>query len=66
MAQSASFVVNPSIYAMLPYDPLKDFAPVTQGTYYGYVLVVHPSLAVKSLQESMYGKQAMVAPVPKA
>jgi len=51
MAQSASFVLNPSVYAKLPYDPLKDFAPVTQGTYYAYVLVVHPSLAVKNLQD---------------
>ena len=51
MGNSAPFVLNPSLYSKLPYDPVKDFAPVTQGTYYGYVLVVQPSLPVKSLPE---------------
>ena len=51
MANSAPFVVNPGLYKKLPYDPIKDFAPVSQGTYYGYVLIVHPSVAVKSVQE---------------
>ncbi len=51
MANSAPFVVNPGLYKKLPYDPVKDFAPVSQGTYYGYVLVVHPSVAAKSVQE---------------
>jgi tripartite-type tricarboxylate transporter receptor subunit TctC len=51
MGNSAPFVRNPSLYAKLPYDPVKDFAPVTQGTYYAYVLVVQPALPVKNLQE---------------
>ena len=51
MANSAPFVLNPSLYKSLPYDPLKDFAPVSQGTYYGYVLVVHPGLAAKSVRD---------------
>ncbi len=51
MGNSAPFVLNPTLYSKLPYDPVKDFAPVTQGTYYGYVLVVQPSLPVKSLPE---------------
>ncbi len=51
MANSAPFVVNPGLYKKLPYDPMKDFAPVSQGTYYGYVLIVHPSVAAKSVQE---------------
>src|ERR1700693_5689240 len=48
MGNSAPFVLNPSLYSKLPYDPVKDFAPVTQGTYYAYVLVVHPSVAARS------------------
>ena len=48
---SAAFTVNPSIYAKLPFDPIRDFAPVTQGTYYGYVLVVNPSLPARSLAD---------------
>ncbi|MDB5810636.1 MAG: transporter substrate-binding protein [Betaproteobacteria bacterium] len=51
MGNSAPFVLNPSLYSKLPYDPVKDFAPITQGTYYGYVLVAQPSLPIKNLQE---------------
>jgi tripartite-type tricarboxylate transporter receptor subunit TctC len=53
MANSAPFVLNPSLYKKLPFDPLKDFAPVSQGTYYGYVLIVHPGVAAKSVAELM-------------
>ena len=51
MANSAPFVLNPSLYKTLPYDPVKDFAPVSQGTYYGYVLIVHPGVAAKNVKE---------------
>jgi tripartite-type tricarboxylate transporter receptor subunit TctC len=51
MGNSAPFVLNPSLYSKLPYDPVRDFAPVTQGTYYGYVLVLHPSVPAKNLTE---------------
>jgi tripartite-type tricarboxylate transporter receptor subunit TctC len=51
MANNAAFAFNPHLYPKLPYDPLKDFAPVTQGTYYGYVLIVHPGVPAKSVQE---------------
>ena len=46
-----SFVVNPSLYEKLPYDPLKDFAPVTLAAVSPNVLVVHPSIPVKSVGE---------------
>ena len=51
MGNSAPFVLNPSLYAKLPYDPVRDFAPVSQGTYYAYVLVVHPSVPAKNIHE---------------
>lgn len=51
MANSAPFVLNTSLYKQLPYDPIKDFAPVSQGTYYGYVLIVHPGNAAKNVKE---------------
>jgi tripartite-type tricarboxylate transporter receptor subunit TctC len=51
MGNSAPFVLNPALYSKLPYDPVRDFAPVTQGTYYAYVLVVHPSVPAKTVQE---------------
>ncbi|MGQ0544270.1 MAG: Bug family tripartite tricarboxylate transporter substrate binding protein [Betaproteobacteria bacterium] len=44
-------VVNPHIYPKLPYDPLKDFAPVTLLATVENVLVVHPSVKAGSVQE---------------
>ena len=51
MGNSAPMVLNPSLYAKLPYDPVKDFAPVTQGTLYPYILIVHPSIPARSVAE---------------
>ncbi len=49
---SSSFVVNPSIYRQLPYDTLKDFAPVTQvAAAGGLLLVAGPSTPAQSVQE---------------
>src|SRR3954471_10107151 len=46
-----TFAVNPFLYRDLKWDPLRDFAPVMQVCRYPQVLVVHPSLGVKSVQE---------------
>jgi tripartite-type tricarboxylate transporter receptor subunit TctC len=43
--------VNPSLYSKLTYDPVKDFAPVARAVSALNVLVVHPSLPVKSVRE---------------
>ena len=43
--------INPHIYAKLPYDPLKDLSFVGIATEGPYVLVVNPSLNVKTLAE---------------
>ena len=51
MGNSAPMVLNPSLYAKLPYDPVKDFAPITQGTLYPYIVIVHPSIPAKSIPE---------------
>ena len=42
---------NPHLYPNLPFDPLKDFAPVTAIATSDSVLIVHPSVPVKSLAE---------------
>ena len=42
---------NPLLYAKLPYDALKDFAPISNVANSAFVLVVHPSLPVKSVKE---------------
>jgi len=46
-----SFVVNPSLYAKIPYDPYADFAPVTLAAISPNVLVVHPSIPVNNVKE---------------
>ncbi len=43
--------VNPWLYPQLPYDPVKDLAPITQLTTQAYVLVAHPSVPVKTVKE---------------
>jgi len=43
--------INPSIYQKLPYDALKDFAPITMVAAVTLVLTVHPSLPAKSVPE---------------
>ena len=43
--------INPAMMRELPYDAIKDFAPVSQGTITAILLGVHPSLPVKSIKE---------------
>ncbi len=43
--------VNPHLFRKLPYDPIKDFTAVTQGTISPILLASHPSLPVKSVKE---------------
>ena len=44
-------VINPSLYASLPYDPVKELAPVTLIAAGANVLVVHPAVAANSVQQ---------------
>lgn len=48
---SSSHVIAPIVHARLGYDPLKDFAGITQTTSASYLLVVTPSLDAKTLKE---------------
>jgi len=48
---STSYVVNPSLYAKIPYDPFKDFAPVTLAVATPNVLLVHPSIPANDVKE---------------
>jgi tripartite-type tricarboxylate transporter receptor subunit TctC len=47
---AASVTMSPSLYK-LPFDPLRDLAPISQLTSLPNILVVHPSLPVKSVKE---------------
>ena len=48
---SGSHVINPSLYKKLPYDPVRDFAPVTLLVTGPGLLVVHPSLPARTVKE---------------
>jgi tripartite-type tricarboxylate transporter receptor subunit TctC len=48
---SSPHSINPSVYAKLPYDTLRDFAPISLVALSPYVLVTHPSLPVRNVKE---------------
>jgi tripartite-type tricarboxylate transporter receptor subunit TctC len=48
---NVSLVISPYLYSKLPYDPQKDFVPVTLVATAPLMLVVHPSVAAKSVKE---------------
>ena len=47
----AALAVAPHLNSKLPYDPLRDFAPISMATVSGNVLVVHPSVQAKTIAE---------------
>jgi tripartite-type tricarboxylate transporter receptor subunit TctC len=51
MGNSGPLTINPVLYKKVPYDPIKDFAPISQGTTYMYVLVVPPSLPAANVND---------------
>ena len=51
LAVAASFSMSPSLYRNLPFDPIRDFAPISLLSSLPNILSVHPSLPVKSVKE---------------
>src|SRR4051812_22561351 len=51
LAASPSFAIQPGLAAKLPYDPMRDFAPITEASASPYLLVVTPSVEAKSVKE---------------
>ena len=51
LANGAGLTINPHVYIKLPYDPAKDFQPITQITSGAYFMVVPISLPAKSVKE---------------
>ncbi len=51
LAPVGNLTVAPALYAKLPYDPAKDFAPITVLAAVPNVLIVHPSVPAKTLAE---------------
>jgi tripartite-type tricarboxylate transporter receptor subunit TctC len=51
MAVSSAFGINPTLYAKLPYDAIRDFAPITSIALTPQTLVAYPVFAAKSVKE---------------
>src|ERR1700737_3351114 len=51
MAISTGFMVNPSLYAKVPYDPIKDFAPITLAAASPKRVVANPQVPAKTVPE---------------
>ena len=51
LVNGGNHVVNPALYPHVPYDPIKDFAPVTIAVSAPAVLTVHPSLPARTVQD---------------
>jgi len=51
LLNASSHVINASLYEKLPYDPIKDFTPVSEVASYMLVLVVHPAVPTTSVKE---------------
>jgi tripartite-type tricarboxylate transporter receptor subunit TctC len=48
---STGFIINPSMYSKIGYDPIKDFAPISLVAASPNVVTAHPSLPAKNLKE---------------
>jgi tripartite-type tricarboxylate transporter receptor subunit TctC len=51
LCTTASFAIAPAVYRHIPYDPLRDFAPITMAVSTPNLMVVHPSVPVKTVKE---------------
>ena len=51
MGTIGPIAINPSLLSKMPYDPLKDLAPISQAAVAVNVLVVHPSLPARSVKD---------------
>jgi tripartite-type tricarboxylate transporter receptor subunit TctC len=51
LADIGSLAISPSVFTTLPFDPVKDFAPVVMVAYSPHLLVVHPSVPAKDAKE---------------
>lgn len=50
LGTNTTHAVNAVLYPKLPYDPVRDFMPITMVGTYAFILVVHPSVPVKSVK----------------
>ena len=58
MAVSSAFGINPTLYSKLPYDAIRDFAPITNIALTPQTLVANPAFAAKSVKELVAAAKA--------
>ncbi|HEX2829255.1 MAG TPA: tripartite tricarboxylate transporter substrate binding protein [Burkholderiales bacterium] len=51
LAIQSSITINPSLLKSVPYDPIKDFDPISKVSSYMFFLVAHPSAPVRSVKQ---------------
>ena len=51
LADIGAIAISPSVYTTLPFDPVKDFSPVTMVAYSPHILAVHPALPAQSVKD---------------
>lgn len=61
---TASQSISPALSSKLPYDPLRDFTPITEVGYSPLVLVVNPKLPAKTLEDFLRYARNSKTPVP--
>jgi tripartite-type tricarboxylate transporter receptor subunit TctC len=66
VAIDSTLAMNQSLYAKLPYDPIKDFAPVTLAISQPMVLAVHPSVQASSVKDLIALARAKPGQMPYA
>src|SRR6185436_15964684 len=66
LAGDSTIVINPHIYAKMPFDPLKDFAPVSSVANNQFFLSVNPSVPVKTFMEFIEHARKTKPPLPYA
>jgi tripartite-type tricarboxylate transporter receptor subunit TctC len=59
----STLAINPAMYKKVPYDALRDFAPISQVVSLPNILVAHPSLPVKSLKDLVAFSKARPAQI---
>lgn len=58
LGYDGTLVINPHVYSKIPFDPLRDFAPVTKLGDATLILVAHPAAGVRSLKELIRAAKA--------
>jgi tripartite-type tricarboxylate transporter receptor subunit TctC len=66
LGQDSLIAINPHLYAKMPFDPLKDLAPVATVAANQFVLAVNPSLPVRNFQEFIEYARRTAPPLPYA